>query len=125
MAFLKYFDTAENLNYDIVQCMAHCLLHAPIHLPPGGRVNVHHILCAWCEHADSVGAHTRCAEALCIATASAGVGASRRQESLFCSSASASASGTDRNLAGRNSLKIANQQCYIVINILEINFVMF
>ncbi len=56
----------------------------PTHKPPGGRVNVHHILCAWCEHADSENTYTLCAEALCVSTASSGDGARRRQESLFC-----------------------------------------
>ncbi len=41
----------------------------PTHMPLGGRVNVHH---AWCEHADSVSAHTLCAETLRVSTASAG-----------------------------------------------------
>ncbi len=55
--------------------------HHPTHMTAGGRVNMHHILCAWCEHADSVDTHTLCAETLCVSTASTGDGASWRQES--------------------------------------------
>ncbi len=58
--------------------------HHLTHMPSGGRVDVQHIVCAWCEHADSVDTHTLCAETLCVSTASTGDGAGRRQESSFC-----------------------------------------
>jgi hypothetical protein len=60
--------------------------HNPTHMPPGGRVDVHHIVTvfAWCELADSVDTYTLCAETLCVSTASTDDGAARRQESSFC-----------------------------------------
>ncbi len=36
--------------------------HNPTRMLAGGRVDVHHILCAWCEHAESLDTHTLCAE---------------------------------------------------------------
>jgi hypothetical protein len=44
-------------------------------------VNVHHIACAWCEHADCMDTHTLCAETLGVSTASTCDGEGRTQES--------------------------------------------
>ncbi len=52
--------------------------HHLTHKPAGLRVNVHHILCAWCEHADSVDTHTLCGETFCVSTASTDDGATWR-----------------------------------------------
>ncbi len=32
----------------------------PTHMPVGGRADVHHILCAWCELPESVDTYTLC-----------------------------------------------------------------
>ncbi len=32
--------------------------HNPTHMPAGGRVNVHHVACAWCELAACVDTHS-------------------------------------------------------------------